>query len=369
MKRRDNIQAVEAVVGCEDVNATLAFFLDRLGFRVESISPADDPVSAVVSGHGARVRLESGGGARGTLRIACVDPDAVADGARELLAPNGTRIELAAADPPLSIPPLAPELVVSRMDDAEWVHGRAGMRYRDLIPRRQGGRFVASHIRIVEGGAVPDYVHYHRVRFQMIYVVSGWVRVVYEDQGASFVMQAGDCVVQPPRIRHRVLECSAGLEVVEVGCPALHDTFADHDLALPTETERPERRFSDQRFIRHVAADAVFRPWRIDGFRARDTGIAEATGGLASVQVARVLSAGGATAACTHDAELLFWFILSGDVELSLDAGRVLCCSRGDAVTLPAGLRHAVTSTSSDLELLEVALPASLRTSRIAEPK
>ena len=53
------------------------------------------------------------------------------------------------------------------------------------------------------GGPVPDWVHFHKVRFQLIYCWHGWVRVVYEDQGDPFVLQAGDCVIQPPQIRHR----------------------------------------------------------------------------------------------------------------------------------------------------------------------
>src|SRR6185436_13024852 len=111
---------------------------------------------------------------------------------------------------------------------APWTRGRAGMRYRDLIPGRQGGRFIASHIAIPEGGPVADYVHHHFVRVQLIYCHRGWVRVVYEDQGAPFMLEAGDCVLQPPGIRHRVLESSVGLEVIEIGSPAVHETFADH---------------------------------------------------------------------------------------------------------------------------------------------
>ena len=91
-------------------------------------------------------------------------------------------------------------------------------------PGRLGGRFIASHITIPAGGPVPDYVHYHDVRYQSIHCVRGWVRVVYEDQGPPFVLEAGDCVLQPPGIRHRVLESSPGLEVVEVGSPAAHPT-------------------------------------------------------------------------------------------------------------------------------------------------
>ena len=46
-------------------------------------------------------------------------------------------------------------------------------------------------------------------------------------------MHPGDCVLQPPEIRHRVLEASSGLEVVEIGCPAEHETLGDLDMALP----------------------------------------------------------------------------------------------------------------------------------------
>ena len=35
------------------------------------------------------------------------------------------------------------------------------------------------------------------------------------------MLRAGDFVTQPPTIRHRVLECSDGLEVLEVGSPAV----------------------------------------------------------------------------------------------------------------------------------------------------
>ena len=131
-------------------------------------------------------------------------------------------------------------------DDGESGVGRAGMRYRDLIPDRWGGSFVASHITIPEGGPVPDYVHFHKVRFQMIFVKSGWVRLVYEDQGEPFVMVAGDCVLQPPEIRHRVLESSPGLEVIEIGCPALHETIADWSLALPNGTGDAARAWEGQ---------------------------------------------------------------------------------------------------------------------------
>ena len=126
------------------------------------------------------------------------------------------------------------------------------MMYRDLVPGRQGGAMIASHIRIPRGGPVPDYVHYHGgIHFQLIYCYKGWVRLVYEDQGPPFVMHVGDCVLQPPGIRHRVLECSDNFEVVEVGSPAEHETRVDHDLELPTSSVDRQRLFSGQQFHFH----------------------------------------------------------------------------------------------------------------------
>ena len=223
----------EILLPCADLPPTLAFFVDELGFRVETIFPADDPQVASLSGHGLRLRLEPAAGDPGVIRLG-------SDKRGVLTAPNGTRIELVDPDPPIEVPPGTQDFVLTRAAHSPAAGvGRAAMLYRDLIPSRLGGRFIASHISIPDGGPVADWVHFHKVRFQMIFCRRGWVKVVYEDQGEPFVMQAGDCVLQPPRIRHRVLEASPGLEVVEIGCPALHETLADHDMALPNGRLEP----------------------------------------------------------------------------------------------------------------------------------
>ena len=284
----------------------------------------------------------------------------------EMIAPGGTRIELVDAHPPIDLPEGRQEFVVTRMaGSAAWGEGRAGMQYRDLIPSRLGGRFVASHIRIPEGGPVPDYVHFHKIRFQMIYCRKGWTRLVYEDQGEPFLLEAGDCVLQPPEIRHRVLEASPGLEVIEIGCPAVHETIADHVLQLPTPHLLPERRFAGQRFVRHVAASARWIPWRLPGFEARDTGIGAATEGMAGVRVVRPApgpSSPGAPAMWAtkgHAGEFLMLFVLEGALGLRSEAFGDHRLEAGDSCVLPSGLPYALTGEGG-LEMLEVTLPAEL---------
>jgi len=361
------VRGAAVVVPCAALAETLAFFTDELAFRVEVIFPADDPAVAEIAGYGVRLRLERAAAdpePAPVLRLACAD---LAPGEESVVvAPNGLRVERVPADPPLELPPLEEAFVHTRLaDDSAFGAGRAGMLYRDLVPGRLGGRFVASHIRIPGGGAVPDYVHHHAVHFQTIYCLRGWVRVVYQDQGPPFVLQAGDCVLQPPGIRHRVLESSPGLEVVELGSPAEHATRVDHALELPTGELRPERDFGGQRFVRHVAADAAWSAWRLAGFEARDTGIAAATDGLATVRVARVSRAPArvpARAGTSHDAELCFLFVTDGTATLEVEGRSSRPLASGDALVVPAGVPHAFRDPSADFELLEVALPADFTT-------
>lgn len=355
------IRAAAVVVPCRPLQPTLEFFTRRLGLRADAIHPADSPTVADLSGHGLAVRLEPGEGEQPgaglRLRVRCDDPAAVAGGEAVLVAPNGTTVELVAANPGLVLPPERPELVVTHVREGEaWGTGRAGMQYRELIPGRQGGRFIGSHIRIPTAGPVPDYVHHHQVRFQMIYCHKGWVRVAYEDQGEPVLMEAGDCVLQPPHIRHRVLESGDGLEVIELGCPAEHETLADHTMTLPTGALLPERDYGGQRFVFHDASMAEWRAWRADGFEARDIGIGAATDGLAGVRVARPAGS-DRTPFVAHDAEFVFGFVLAGTCTLAVEGRAAETMEEGDTFVVPRGVAHALTGCSADFELLDVTLP------------
>jgi quercetin dioxygenase-like cupin family protein len=299
---------------CGDFGAALDL-LRRLGLRLEIIYPADEPYSAILSHEGIVVRLTS-------------RPDA---------APASGRL-----------PEFRPEFVVTHTGGNSG-EGRAEMLYRDLIPSRLGGRYIASYITIPEGGPVADWVHFHRIAVQLICVRRGWVRVVYEDQGPPFVMHAGDMVLQPPGIRHRVLESSAGLEVVEITCPALHETLAEHEMELPNGGPDPSRLYGGQHFLHHSAATAPWRSWH--GAEAQETNMGQASGGLVE---ARILRPGTSRtiAVPPHDGELVFGFVLEGSVRLDHEGDHVL--GPADCFVIPPGVAWWLSDASDDFRLLHV---------------
>ncbi len=354
---KDQIRSAQIVLPCANFNRSLEFFTERLGFRVEMIFPADAPVAAVVSGYGTTLRLEH------SKEIPSSSPSlrlfgdfSSLESPREIYSPDGVRVILTDAQSPTEIPDGTQEFVLSTLEGEDsWGEGRAGMQYRDLIPGRLGDRFVASHIHIPEGGDVPDYVHYHKVRFQMIYCIAGWAKLVYENQGQPFIMNAGDCVLQPPEIRHRVLESSAKFEVLEIGCPAIHETFADYQMPLPDETVALDKIYGNQRFLHHIADKAVWKNSQIAGFEMRDIGIAEASGGLADVRVFRAVA--DSRFSVKHSGEFLFFFILKGKLRLHGGEDKIYRLETGGSFVLPADDEYLIDADRG-LEMIRVSLPA-----------
>ena len=314
------------LIPVEDLAAAIAEH-EADGFRLTTISPADDPRWADLDGP-EPIRLDRSATAAGTI---LVEPAS------------------------LAIPDLVSELVVSRALEADHGSGRAGMQYRDLIPSRLGGRFIASHIAIPGVGPVPDYVHHHDIRFQLIFCHAGWVEVVYEDQGDPFVMRPGDCVIQPPGIRHRVLASGDDLEVVEIGCPAEHDTHREHDLTLPNGVGDPGRSWGGQRFIRHITTDASWDSSPRDGWEWQRFGINAATDGLAEARLARTHGPTEPWTLAVHDLEFAFIFCRVGELRFVTEDDEIRL-TPGDSISVPAGLLHAF-GTVDAAEMFVVTLP------------
>jgi len=354
-----SVTKAEIRLPTHDVHEDIAFFTETLRMRMDMIFPADDPQVVVFSGYGVRLRIEKGASEPpGTIRILCPDPKQFAHGQERLIAPNGLVVEIDRADPPLQLPEPVHAFEVRRLEDRDpWIIGRAGMHYRDLVPSRLGGAIIASHIRIPKGGPVPDLVHFHKVGFQLIFCIHGWVDVIYEDQGGIRRLTPGDCFIQPPEIRHRVMEASDDCQVIEIGVPSDHVTEIDHDMELPTPDLRPHREWDGQKFVHNRAETAEWNESVWPGFVNRDTTISENTGGTASVHVFRTGIV--ASSWLTHDAEIYFSYVMRGTVLLESEGQDTQALTTGDAFVIPPGMPFCLERSSQDFEFLEVALPGT----------
>ena len=121
--------------------------------------------------------------------------------------------------------------------NAIWEDGlRDFFEYRDLgIKDATDGQVKAHIIRVRDGGDASGLhttgMHIHELDFQMIYVLKGWIKFVYEVPGSDGIVRTeehtfgpGDCCLQPPVIVHNELECSNDLELLEITSPGQYGT-------------------------------------------------------------------------------------------------------------------------------------------------
>lgn len=110
---------------------------------------------------------------------------------------------------------------------------RGYARYRDLgMSDATAGRLQAHVIRLMPP-CDPEVVskrHYHDVELQMIYVLKGWMKGEYEGQVVT--LREGSAWLQPPGIRHTVLDYSDDCELLEIIVPAEFDTVEVENISL-----------------------------------------------------------------------------------------------------------------------------------------
>lgn len=111
------------------------------------------------------------------------------------------------------------------------------------------------------------------------------------------------------------------------------------------------------------AKDPVFKPGRRDFFKYRELGVTEATGGKMRAQVTSATQGlGRPTGWHYHVCEHQLVFMLKGWVDLEFEDGTKVRLNPGDSLMIPGGMRHNETATADELELLEVSVPAEMKT-------
>lgn len=130
-----------------------------------------------------------------------------------------------------------------------------------------------------------------------------------------------------------------------------------------TATAKPTEAQSTKRIAHATAGNAPFAPGRRDFMKYRDLGVTEASEGRMRAQVMSIVT--GMTEPTGwhyHVCEGQFVYALKGWVDLDFETGESIRLEAGESLFIPGGLRHNETSTSEDLEILEVSVPSDMGT-------
>jgi quercetin dioxygenase-like cupin family protein len=117
--------------------------------------------------------------------------------------------------------PSATDFLHTKVADTQFLPG--GLRdfflYKDLgVAKATHGKVIAH---IAKANMPPENGtgwHYHVAEFQIVYMLKGWAKFMYEDKAT--LVAAGDCVHQSPGIVHYLFDYSADMEYLEIVGPA-----------------------------------------------------------------------------------------------------------------------------------------------------
>ena len=102
---------------------------------------------------------------------------------------------------------------------------RGFFQYRDLgIAKATHGKVVAHLVKAKLPPTDGTGWHKHVADFQIVIMVKGWARFMYEDQVT--LVEAGDVVHQRPGITHYLFDYSPDMEYLEIVGPADFGTVA-----------------------------------------------------------------------------------------------------------------------------------------------
>ena len=115
---------------------------------------------------------------------------------------------------------------ITKANESSFESGLRGFfEYKNLgIEEATSGDFGANVIKAVDGKHANGEWHYHKLTFQMVYILKGSVEFEYKGEG-TFTLEKGDVVYQPSEIHHREIKHSEDLELIEITSPAEFETI------------------------------------------------------------------------------------------------------------------------------------------------
>jgi len=357
----DETKSIRSIVAAPEFELGLDFFVNKLEFKIVMISPADNPNYAILNRDQFTVALDKNAQAQPLfIEIPVEDQSLIGT---DLTGPNGTKVQyVPIVKSQNQVKDLKPIVHLSHVNDTQWVQGRAGMSYRSLTGNHNEIS-VASQIRIEGSGKVADWVHYHDVSFQTLFCIKGSAKLVYEDQGDPFIFKEGDCILQPPGIRHQVLESFDDLEVIEVTSPSDHATFSDFDMQLPNSSEAHARHFNGQHFTHDSSNSREMTTYKDStSLTAYRTSIGEASGNQGWVKeihghVTNDKRRTPTSVSTQKPITFFLWFVKEGSGQIKV-AERIETLRSGDAICFPYGflpsMEFSVIDHDSEFKVLEI---------------
>ena len=110
---------------------------------------------------------------------------------------------------------------VSMKSEPQYITGRrAFFKYRELgVAGASDGKFHAQITSTTQGMSEPTGWHYHVCDGQFVFMLSGWVDLVFEN-GDKVRVGKGDSIYIPGGLRHNETATSKTFELLEVTVPA-----------------------------------------------------------------------------------------------------------------------------------------------------
>jgi len=103
----------------------------------------------------------------------------------------------------------------------KYVEGRRSyFKYRELgVTEASAGRMRAQITTASQGMSQPTGWHYHVCESQLVYMLSGWVDLEFED-GSKVRVEAGESIFIPGGLKHNETATSDTFDLLEVSVPA-----------------------------------------------------------------------------------------------------------------------------------------------------
>lgn len=242
----------------------------------------------------------------------------------------------------------------------------SGLQYRDLgLHGASHGLLGARLIRGDHAGSRSNWLP-DDAEFYYLHVMAGSA-TLRTDQGQSVQLSTGDTLVMPPfTMDARAFEYSSGFEALEFtssGSFEHIDRFrARH--GLPTSDDLP----AEAIVTRDEPESYITGDGPRSFFTYRDLGATLATGRRMHLHVVGIADRPpGGTGWHTHSMDQ-FFMPFTGWLDIWVEGLGKVRMERGDAMFIPAGIRHNVTDFTLDYTVVEVCIPTDYDTISAEDP-